>query len=132
MSEPLQVLYVEDEPDIRAVVELALEFEGFGLVACASGRAALDQAPGLKPDLILLDVMMPDMDGPATLRRLRELPHLADTPVIFMTAKVQANEVAQYKAMGALGVINKPFNPMALADEIRNILRRGHDRPVHD
>jgi len=127
MSELLQVLYVEDEPDIRGVVEFALEDEGFELITCTSGCEALERAPNLRPGLILLDVMMPEMDGPTTLRRLRELPHLAATPVIFMTAKVQANEVAQYKAMGALGVINKPFNPMALAAEIRGILERGRD-----
>ena len=127
MSNLLQVLYVEDEPDIRGVVEFALEDEGFELMTCTSGREALDRAPDLRPGLILIDVMMPDMDGPTTLRQLRELPHLADTPVIFMTAKVRADEVAQYKVMGALGVISKPFDAMALADEIRSILARGRD-----
>ena len=127
MSKVLQVLYVEDEPDIRAVVNFALEDEGFQLVPCTSGREAVDKAPGLNPDLILLDVMMPDMDGPATLRRLRELPHLMSTPVIFMTAKVRASEVGEYQAMGALGVIAKPFDPMTLADQIRDILKTKHD-----
>ena len=122
MSSVLQVLYVEDDPDIRVVTEFALEDEGFTLVSCESGSIALDKAPDLKPDLILLDVMMPDIDGPTTLSRLREMPHLVDTPVIFMTAKVQSAEVDQYKAMGARGVISKPFNAMTLAIEIRGIL----------
>jgi len=122
MSKMLNVLYVEDEPDIRAVAEFALEDEDFELMSCASGQEALDKAATLSPDLILLDVMMPDIDGPSTLIKLRELSHLANTPVIFMTAKVQPAEVAQYKALGALGVISKPFDPMTLADEIRSLL----------
>lgn len=128
MKKLLQILYVEDEPDIRAVTEMALEDEGFELISCASGREALDKAPDLKPDLIVLDVMMPDIDGPTTLSRLRELPHLADTPAIFMTAKVQASEVEQYKAMNALGVIGKPFDAMTLAGDIRAILERSSGR----
>lgn len=122
MSDLLSVLYAEDEPDIRAVAEFALEDEGFELVACVSGEQALEKATDLKPDLILLDVMMPGIDGPSTLKKLRELPHLINTPAIFMTAKVQPAEVAKYKAIGAIGVIAKPFDPMTLADEIRNLL----------
>ncbi len=127
MSEMLTVLYAEDEADIRAVAELALEDEGFELIACASGQEALDRAATLAPDLILLDVMMPGMDGPTTMRALRALPHLADTPVIFMTAKVQPNEVAMYSSLGALGVISKPFDPMGLAEEIRTLMERVND-----
>ena len=120
------MLYVEDEPDIREVTEFALEDEGFELVSFASGSEALARAPHMNPDLILLDVMMPEMDGPTTLRRLRELPHLADTPVIFMTAKVQPGERENYQAMRAVGFINKPFDGMTLADEIHAILERAH------
>jgi two-component system OmpR family response regulator len=122
MSEILTVLYAEDEADIRSVTEFSLEDEGFELVPCASGQEAMDKAMTLTPDLILLDVMMPGMDGPTTLKKLRQLPHLATTPVIFMTAKVQPAEVAEYKVLGALGVISKPFDPMTLADEIRKLL----------
>lgn len=122
MSEELCVLYVEDEADIREVAEFALEDKGFTLTPCSSGQEALERAAGLTPDLILLDVMMPGIDGPTTLKKLRELPHLANTPAIFMTAKVQPSEVAQYKALGALGVISKPFDPMTLADDIRRLL----------
>jgi CheY-like chemotaxis protein len=127
MSNPLYVLYVEDDPDIRTVAEFALEGEDFELMICHSGQEALQRATGWTPDLLLLDVMMPGMDGPTTLRKLRELPHLATTPAIFMTAKVQPAEVAQYRAMGALGVIGKPFDPMKLAGEIRRQMRPTHD-----
>jgi len=126
MSEVLQVLYVEDDADIRAVAEFALEDEGFELILCESGQQALDKAVGAKPGLLLLDVMMPGLDGPTTLQRLRELPHLADTPAIFMTAKVQPVELVQYQAMGAVGVISKPFDPMTLAGQIRTLLE-SHD-----
>lgn len=117
-----KILYAEDEEDIRAVVELALEsVGGFTLKSCSSGQEAIREAPGFQPDLILLDVMMPGMDGPSTFRVLRDNPTLADTPVIFMTAKVQSDEVALYKKLGATDVIPKPFDPMTLADQIRSI-----------
>lgn len=120
----MQVLYVEDDQDIRELVGIALEDEGFELIECANGAEALRRAPETRPELILLDVMMPEMDGPSTLMHLRELPHLAHTPVIFMTAKVQASEVAHYRSLGARDVIVKPFDPMTLADQIRAILAR--------
>jgi DNA-binding response OmpR family regulator len=117
-----RILMVEDEADIQVVARLALEAVGGFTVAMSSrGRDALQQAVDFQADLILLDVMMPDMDGPTTLVALRELPTTASTPVIFMTAKVQPQEVAQYKALGALDVIAKPFDPMALSATIRTI-----------
>ena len=123
MPSPLcRILYVEDEPDIRAVAKMALEaVGGFAVIACASGQEALGAAPGARADLLLLDVMMPGMDGPSTLRALRDMPATAHTPVIFMTAKVQAAEVAQYKALGALEVIPKPFDPMEISAQIQRI-----------
>ena len=123
MSKPLaRILYVEDEPDIRAIAQIALEaVGGFTVIACASGSEALVNAPGANADLLLLDVMMPGMDGPSTLKALRELPATANTPVIFMTAKVQAAEVAQYRELGAIDVIHKPFDPMELAAQINRI-----------
>jgi two-component system OmpR family response regulator len=117
-----RILYVEDEPDIRVVAQMALEaVGGFTVIACASGQEALNAAPGAGADLLLLDVMMPGMDGPSTLKGLRELPATANTPVIFMTAKVQAAEVAVYKGLGALEVIPKPFDPMELSAQIQRI-----------
>ena len=117
-----RILYVEDEPDIRMVAQMALQaVGGFTVIACASGQEALDAAPGASADLLLLDVMMPGMDGPSTLKALRALPATANTPVIFMTAKVQAAEVAVYKGLGALEVIPKPFDPMELSAQIQRI-----------
>ena len=123
MSKPLaRILYVEDEPDIRAIAQMALEaVGGFTVIACASGNEALANAPGAGADLLLLDVMRPGMDGPSTLKALRELPATANTPVIFMTAKVQAAEVAQYRELGAIDVIHKPFDPMELSAQINRI-----------
>jgi two-component system OmpR family response regulator len=117
-----RILYVEDEPDIRAVAQMALEaVGGFTVIACASGQEALSAAPDARADLLLLDVMMPGMDGPSTLNALRAIPAIAHTPVIFMTAKVQAAEVALYKGLGALEVIPKPFDPMELSGQIERI-----------
>ena len=84
----------------------------------------MDRVADFAPDLVLLDVMMPDMDGPATLRALRQLPGMAALPVVFMTAKVQPQEVAEYRARGALDVIAKPFDPMTLAAQVREIWAR--------
>ncbi len=118
-----KILYVEDDLDIQTVAQIALEMVGgFTLRICSSGREALEPASvEFAPDLILLDVMMPEMDGPTTLARLREYPQLAKTPVIFMTAKVQASEVTHYKSIGAIGVIAKPFDPMQLAQQVRQL-----------
>ncbi|MES2316492.1 MAG: response regulator [Pseudomonadota bacterium] len=122
MNELKLVLYVEDDPDIQMVAQMALEVVGgLALRSCSSGQEALRAAAECRPDLLLLDVMMPGMDGPATLAGLRALPNTAATPVIFMTAKVQAAEVAHYKALGALGVIAKPFDPMQLAQQVRQL-----------
>lgn len=123
MSPPLvRILYVEDQQDIRLVAKMALEaVGGFTVIACASGQEALSSAAAAMADLLLLDIMMPGMDGPSTLKALRELPATAHTPVIFMTAKVQTAEVAQYMKLGALQVIPKPFDPMELSAQIRHI-----------
>ena len=127
MSELTTVMYVEDDADIRAVTEFALDDEGFELIICASGQEALENAAKQIPDLILLDVMMPGMDGPTTLEKLRELSDFKNIPVIFMTAKVQSAELEQYRALGAIGVINKPFDPMTLPEQIRNLLDAKND-----
>lgn len=127
MNALTRVLYVEDEPDIQAVARIALQSVG-GLTVkiCASGEEALREVKAFAPDLILLDVMMPGMDGPSTLAALRKLPEIQHVPVAFMTAKVQPNEVAHYKSLGALDVVPKPFNPMTLADQLRAIWKRHH------
>lgn len=122
MSTLQRILYVEDEPDIQAVAKLALEMVGgFTVKICSSGEEALREAVAFAPDMILLDVMMPGMDGPSTLKALREQPSLAELPIAFMTAKVQPAEVAHYKSLGARDVIPKPFDPMTLASQVRAI-----------
>lgn len=122
-----RILYVEDEPDIQMVARLALEtLGGFTVEVCSSGGEALERAPVFQPQFILLDVMMPGMDGPTTLRKLRALPQTALTPVVFMTAKVQPGEVAHYKELGAVDVIPKPFDPMTLAGRVEEIWTNCH------
>ncbi|MBX9901283.1 MAG: response regulator [Burkholderiaceae bacterium] len=117
------VLYVEDDQDIQAVAQIALEVVGgLTLQTCSSGAEALAAIEGgFMPDLLLLDVMMPNMDGPTTLAGLRKLPGSASTPVIFMTAKVQSSELDYYKSLGAIGVIAKPFDPMSLSTQVREL-----------
>ena len=94
---------------------------GFTVELCSSGREAIQKASAFAPDLFLLDVMMPGMDGPTTLKELREIVGLENTPAVFMTAKVQAHEVARLKAIGALDVLPKPFDPMSLPDSLLRI-----------
>lgn len=121
-----RILYVEDDVDIQAITVMVLEsLHGFTLAVCSSGAEALEKVREFKPDLILLDVMMPGMDGPETLKGFRQFPELQKTPVIFMTAKVQPQEVDTYLQLGAAGVIAKPFDPMTLADQLRTIWQGG-------
>lgn len=122
MAELTRILYLEDEPDIQAVAKIALEnVGGFELNICSRGHEALENAEAFNPDLLLFDVMLPDMDGPSTLEKIRQTTSLKTTPAIFMTAKVQPQEIAQYKSQGAIEVISKPFDPMTLAQQIRDI-----------
>ncbi len=128
MSELKTILYVEDEQDIRMIAQIALEdIGGFQVTFCSSGFEALTAAKKQVPDLLLLDVMMPEMDGPTTLTELRKLPAFAQTPVIFMTAKIQINEIAEYKALGAIEVIQKPFDPMSLGQRINEAWTARHE-----
>ncbi len=122
MTEKLRILYVEDEADIREIAAFALEDEDFEVLFCASGEEALAAVVDFGPDLVLLDVMMPGLDGPMTLQRLRQLPGQGNTTVAFLTAKVQPNEVSEFLALGAKDVIAKPFDPMTLPDQIRKLM----------
>lgn len=122
-----KILYVEDEPDIRTIAQVALEdIGGFTVKYCGSGREALEQAESFVPDLLLLDVMMPGMDGPATLQALRKMPKLVNTPAIFMTAKAQTAEIEEYGKLGVLDVIVKPFDPMRLAETLQDCWKKHH------
>ena len=117
------VLLVDDEPDIRRIGQLSLRSVGHLTVWSAAGAdEAIALARTHKPDVILLDVMMRDTDGPATLARLRADPETVEIPVVFMTAKVTAQQVAHYKSLGALGVICKPFDPMTLPADVRALV----------
>jgi two-component system OmpR family response regulator len=120
----LNLLHVDDDDDIRDVAAMALELDPtIALTSAASGEDALAKLDGgLRPDVILLDVMMPRLDGPGTLERLRRIAGLEQTPVIFMTARTQSSEVQHYLGLGAVGVITKPFDPMTLAGQVRDVL----------
>jgi CheY-like chemotaxis protein len=125
-----RILHVDDEPDIRAVAKLALEaLGGYQVESCESGADALAKAPAFRPDLLLLDVMMPGMDGPMTLEALRKLPGCADTPAVFMTAKAQPHEIEKFRSLGAIDVVTKPFDPMELCGQIAELWRRARGKP---
>ncbi len=117
-----RIMHVEDEPDIQLITKIALQdMGGFELLACNSGEQALAEIEGFLPDLLLLDVMMPGLDGPDTLIAIRKISQFENIPALFMTAKVQQSELEELRALGALDVIAKPFNPVTLADDIRAI-----------
>ncbi|MCH9730176.1 MAG: response regulator [Actinomycetia bacterium] len=119
----MRVLMIDDEEDIRKIGQLSLEAVGhIETAVAASAREGIDLALGNRPDLILIDMMMPGMDGVAALAELRDTPELEDIPVIFMTAKAQPSEVASYIEKGAIGVITKPFDPMTLPTEVMRLL----------
>lgn len=124
MSVLPKILHVEDDPDIREIARLALEtIGGLTVEQCESGTQAVDRAPGVSPDLFLLDMTMPGMDGVQTLSALRALPGMESVPAVFMTARAQVQEQAELLAQGAVAVISKPFDAMTLAQEILSIWR---------
>lgn len=115
-----KILYAEDEEDIRTIAKIALEdIGGFTVCYCSDGQQALAAAKNFSPDLLLLDVMMPVMDGPTALKELQKIEQFSVTPAIFMTAKIQTNELLEYKNSGAIEVIAKPFDPLKLAELIQ-------------
>ncbi|WP_020185145.1 response regulator [Methylopila sp. 73B] len=119
----MRILYVDDEADIREIVGMSLGLDpDITVETVSSGAEALAAVDARLPDVILLDVMMPDMDGPTTLFRLRERPDTREVPVVFMTARTQGREIERFKTLGALGVIAKPFNPITLASDLRALL----------
>ncbi|MEN8181691.1 MAG: response regulator [Myxococcota bacterium] len=127
-----KILIADDDADIRLVGELCLRrIGGWEVVMASSGEEALDRARQEQPDVILLDVMMPNGDGPTALAKLREDPSTAALPVIFLTARVQKHEIESYRKLGADGVILKPFDATTLPDEIRHIVE-ARDAPQTD
>ncbi len=116
------ILYVEDDLHMRTTGKLVLEVLGrFEVRDCCSGREALVAAHNFRPDLILLDVMMPEIDGVDTLAMLRRIPHLADTPALFITARTSPQDIERYLDAGAFGVIAKPFDPLGLAGQLNTL-----------
>jgi two-component system, OmpR family, response regulator len=120
-----RILMVEDDPDIHKVTSLLLsEIGSFEVRACESAAEALQAAPAFDPDLILLDVMMPGLDGQGAFAAFRRMAETASTPVIFVTARVQPREIQEYQRLGSLGVIPKPFDPETLAETIQGMWDR--------
>lgn len=123
-----RILVVDDEDDIREVAALSLEtVAGYEVLTARSGTEALAKAAEEKPDAILLDVMMPEIDGPATFQKLQQQPSTAQIPVVFLTAKVQPSEKARFASLGVSAVLSKPFDPLTLASELADAL--GWPRP---
>lgn len=124
-----RIIMADDEPGIQAVAKLALEAGGYLVEACRNGVELLEKTPGFAPDLIMLDVIMPEMDGVTTLKELRKKPETENVPIIFVTANIQPDEVSRYKRLGVTGVIPKPIDPSTFADQIRAIWNRRFEDP---
>lgn len=122
MSLPPHVLHVDDDDDIREIVALVLEeMGGIRVTSAAGGQDALDAMALHRPDMVLLDVMMPGMDGPTVLRRIRDDPALAELPVVFLTAKSLRQDRARLQALGVTDIIEKPFRATELIERLRGI-----------
>ena len=124
----MKVLIVDDDADIRSIARLSLSrVGGMDVIKAASGVEGVRKAQEEKPDVILLDMMMPTMDGLETLAALRSQPATALTPVIFLTAKAVGDEVERMTALGAAGVLIKPFDPRTLSEDVRALVNRPLD-----
>ena len=122
-----KILYAEDDADIRKIAVLAMEvLGGMTVETCESGVDVVEKALQFLPDLILLDVMMPNVDGPTALGQLRQIQELISIPVIFITAKVMKEEVAEFRELGAVDIIEKPFDPQSLTEQINKIWESTH------
>ncbi len=123
------ILHVDDDEGIRALTELSFSLGGHGTVRSAGSGAEAIAAleSGFRPDVILLDVMMPELDGPGVLAQIRRMAGHGETPVIFMTAQTQEHELGRLIALGGVGVIIKPFDPLTLAERVKGLV--GDRRP---
>ncbi|HEX3318864.1 MAG TPA: response regulator [Solirubrobacteraceae bacterium] len=118
-----RILLIDDEPDIREVFKVSLEaVAGWQILTAGTGAEGAELAAQWRPDAIVLDVMMPELDGPATLEVLRGRRETRNIPVLFMTAKAQAGELSRIATLGVAGVIAKPFDPMSLHERIAGAL----------
>ena len=123
------MFYVEDDKDIQTIGKLTLEtFGKLNVVMCNSGKKALERIKNVKPDLVLMDVMMPEMDGITAMLEFKKDPELSKISVIFMTAKAQVHEVEKYNQIGVAGVIIKPFDPVQLCPQIFEIWEKFYDK----
>jgi len=120
----LRILLIEDDPDIQKMIQLSLKFQGGHQVSVASdGREGLVKATAELPDLILLDVMMPEMDGYEACRRLKSEPTTSQIPIVFLSARAQESEIQRGRELGAIGYLVKPFDPMTLASQLDTLYR---------
>lgn len=122
MTEAKLILMAEDDPDIQLVARLALKKAGYRVTAVSNGRDLLARVADERPHIVVLDWMMPEMDGPETCAKLRENPQTADIPIVFMTAKSQGFEIERGLSLGAAGYIVKPFDALRLGEQLRQIL----------
>jgi two-component system, OmpR family, response regulator len=126
----MKILYVEDEPHIQKIAKLSLEkIGGFEFEACGSAQEALEMAPAYRPDLILLDVMMPEMDGTEALQAFRKIEETQETPIVFVTARLQKHEIEYFRSLGAIAVIGKPFDAIRLPEIVSEIWQNHTDAP---
>lgn len=126
-----RIMCIEDDPDILLILDFSLRrMGGFSLCLCTGGKEALEKVEDFRPQLVLLDVMMPEMSGPQTLGKLRELPTIRGVPIVFMTAKAMQSEVEELLVYGATGIIVKPFDPVALPDNLRIYWEHGRGTRV--
>lgn len=123
-----RMLCIEDDPDIQLILQCTLEAGNIEVAICGEPKQAVAMAADFKPDLILMDVMMPEQDGPTTLRQLHANPATMAIPIVFMTARIQTQELKDYQKMGALAVIAKPFDPMTLMTELQKLYERHHEQ----
>ncbi|MBO9376402.1 response regulator [Sphingomonas histidinilytica] len=127
MTPPIRIVYADDDDDIRELLQLSLELAGgFEVSTVANGQAAVAAVAANRPDLVILDVMMPGLDGPATLAEIRRIEAAGQVPIVFFTAKLQRDEVDRLMSLGAAGVLGKPFDPITIADDIIAIWK-AHD-----
>lgn len=114
-----RILIIDDEDDIREVAALSLEtVAGWDVMTANCGFDGIEKAVLEQPDAILMDVMMPAMDGPTTFREMQKLPHISHIPVLLLTAKVQGVDQRRFQGLGVTGVLFKPFDPLTLAQEM--------------
>jgi len=124
-----RILLADDEPDILEISRIALEtVGGFEVSVCSSGKTLLERLPEFRPDLVIVDVLMPDMTGPEVFEEIRRRPEYDEVPVIYLTGVIQEEELEDLRETGVADIILKPFDPMTLADRINGVLKGSHGR----